>query len=61
MQRQARLLAITEFLRARKTGVTAEQLAERFGVTMRTIYRDLDTLREASLPVLAVRFTGGRV
>ena len=29
MQRQARLLAITEFLRARKTGVTAQQLAER--------------------------------
>ena len=59
MQRQARLLAITEFLRARKTGVTAEQLAERFGVTMRTIYRDLDTLREAALPVLAEQGRGG--
>lgn len=59
MQRQARLLALTEFLRARKTGVTAEQLAERFGVTMRTIYRDLDTLREASLPVLAEQGRGG--
>ena len=59
MQRQARLLAITEFLRARKTGVTAEQLAERFQVTMRTIYRDLDTLREAELPVLAEQGRGG--
>ena len=59
MNRQARLLAITEFLRARKTGVTAEQLAERFGVTMRTIYRDLDTLREAELPVLAEQGRGG--
>ena len=59
MNRQARLLAITEFLRARKTGVTAEQLAERFSVTMRTIYRDLDTLREAELPVLAEQGRGG--
>lgn len=59
MQRQARLLAITELLRARKTGITAEQLAERFGVTVRTIYRDLDTLRDAELPVLAEQGRGG--
>ena len=59
MNRQARLLAITEFLRARKTGVTAEQLAERFGVTMRTIYRDLDTLSEAELPLRAEQGRGG--
>ncbi|MFZ5445978.1 MAG: helix-turn-helix transcriptional regulator [Myxococcota bacterium] len=59
MQRQARLLAITEYLRARKTGVTAQQLAERFGVTLRTIYRDLDTLRDAELPVLAEQGRGG--
>lgn len=59
MQRQARLLAITEFLRARKTGVTAQQLAERFDVTLRTIYRDLDALRDAELPVLAEQGRGG--
>lgn len=50
---------MTEFLRARKTGVTAQQLAERFSVTMRTIYRDLDTLREAEVPVLAEQGRGG--
>lgn len=59
MRRQARLLAITEYLRARKTGVTAQQLAERFGVTLRTIYRDLDTLRDAELPLLAEQGRGG--
>lgn len=59
VQRQARLLAITEYLRARKTGVTAQQIAEKFGVTLRTIYRDLDTLRDAELPVLSEQGRGG--
>jgi predicted DNA-binding transcriptional regulator YafY len=39
--------------------VTAETLAERFGVTVRTIYRDLDTLRAAAMPVSAERGRGG--
>ena len=51
MQRTERLFALTEYLRGRRTGVTAEALAERFGVTLRTIYRDLDTLRMAALPL----------
>jgi predicted DNA-binding transcriptional regulator YafY len=59
MRRQARLFAIAEYLRGRRTGVTAEQLAERFGVTIRTIYRDLDTLRDANLPLQAERGRGG--
>jgi predicted DNA-binding transcriptional regulator YafY len=59
MRRQARLFALTEYLRGRRTGVTAETLADRFGVTIRTIYRDLDTLRDASLPVHADRGRGG--
>src|SRR4029079_11746668 len=52
--------AIAEYLRGRRTGVTAETLAERFGVTLRTIYRDLDSLRNAELPVRADRGRGGR-
>lgn len=59
MKRTERLFALAEHLRGRRTGVTAEQLAERFGVTVRTIYRDLDTLRAASLPVSAERGRGG--
>src|SRR5215468_6328853 len=59
MRRRERLFAIAEFLRGRRTGVTAEQLAERFGVTVRTIYRDLDSLRDASLPLRADRGRGG--
>jgi predicted DNA-binding transcriptional regulator YafY len=59
MQRTERLFALAEYLRGRRTGVTAEVLAERFGVTMRTIYRDLDALRAAAMPVAAERGRGG--
>lgn len=59
MQRTERLFALAEYLRGRRTGVTAEALAERFGVTVRTMYRDLDALRAASLPLAAERGRGG--
>src|SRR5215510_443646 len=59
MRRTERLFALAEYLRGRRTGVTAETLAERFDVTVRTIYRDLDSLRAASLPVGAERGPGG--
>jgi predicted DNA-binding transcriptional regulator YafY len=59
MRRTQRLFALAEYLRGRRTGVTAEALAERFEVTVRTIYRDLDTLRAASMPIGAERGRGG--
>src|SRR5947209_7761297 len=59
MKRTQRLFALAEYLRGRRTGVTAETLAERFEVTVRTIYRDLDALRDAALPVGAERGRGG--
>lgn len=59
MKRTQRLFALAEYLRGRRTGVTAAALAERFGVTLRTIYRDLDSLRAASLPLSAERGRGG--
>jgi predicted DNA-binding transcriptional regulator YafY len=59
MRRTERLFALAEYLRGRRTGVTAEQLAGRFEVTVRTIYRDLDALRDASMPIGAERGRGG--
>jgi predicted DNA-binding transcriptional regulator YafY len=59
VKRTERLFALAEYLRGRRTGVTAEVLAERFEVTIRTIYRDLDALRDASLPLSAERGRGG--
>jgi predicted DNA-binding transcriptional regulator YafY len=61
VKRTERLFALAEHLRARKTGTTAEALAERFGITVRTVFRDLASLREAGLPVSADRGRGGGV
>ena len=59
MRKRSRLFALAEALRARRTGVTAQALADRFGVTLRTIYRDLASLQDAGLPIRADRGRGG--
>jgi predicted DNA-binding transcriptional regulator YafY len=61
MRRTERLFALAEYLRSRRTGVTTVQLAERFEVTVRTIFRDLDALRAAELPLASERGRGGGV
>ncbi|MGN6107979.1 MAG: helix-turn-helix transcriptional regulator [Kofleriaceae bacterium] len=53
------MFAIAEALRARRTGVTAAELADRFGVTLRTIYRDIEALQDAGMPIRADRGRGG--
>jgi predicted DNA-binding transcriptional regulator YafY len=59
MTRTERLFALAEHLRARRTGITAGELAQRFDVTVRTIHRDLTALRAANLPVSSERGRGG--
>src|SRR5437867_1945674 len=59
MRKKSRMFAIAEALRARRTGVTAAELAQRFNVTLRTIYRDLDALQDAGMPIRADRRRGG--
>jgi len=61
MKRTERLFAIAEFLRGRRTGTTAEQIADRFGVSIRTIYRDIDALKFANLPLQTEQGRGGGV
>jgi predicted DNA-binding transcriptional regulator YafY len=50
MQKAERLLAITLLLQARGK-LTAERLAELLGVSVRTIYRDMNSLSLAHVPV----------
>ncbi|EFM10434.1 putative transcriptional regulator [Paenibacillus curdlanolyticus YK9] len=47
-----RLLAITMLLLNRKR-ITAKELSERFEVSLRTIYRDLETINMAGIPVVS--------
>lgn len=55
-----RLFGIVYLLMERKT-VTAAELAERFEVSVRTIYRDIDTLSAAGIPVFCSKGKGGGI
>lgn len=50
----SRLLEIV-YLLLERGSVTATELAERFEVSVRTVYRDMDALGEAGIPVCAER------
>jgi len=56
--RASRLLSILLLLQYR-TRVTAEDLAEEFEVSVRTIYRDIDELGASGVPVYGDRGPGG--
>ena len=56
--RASRLLSILMLLQLRER-LTAEALAAEFEVSVRTIYRDIDKLAEAGVPVYADRGPGG--
>ncbi len=56
--RASRLLSILILLQLR-VRLTAEQLAEEYEVSVRTIYRDIDALSAAGIPVYGDRGPGG--
>lgn len=56
--RASRLLSILILLQLR-TRLTAEALAAEFDVSLRTIYRDIDALSAAGVPVFGDRGPGG--
>lgn len=56
--RLERLDLIARLLRDRP-GITAARLAEELGVSQRSVFRDLDSLRERGIPVDSARGRGG--
>lgn len=55
-----RLIEIIFILTERKK-VTARELAEKFGVSVRTIYRDIDALSSSNIPLYTEKGTGGGI
>ena len=56
----SRLFEIIYILLEKKK-VTAPELAERFEVSVRTIYRDIDALSSAGIPVYCTQGKGGGI
>jgi predicted DNA-binding transcriptional regulator YafY len=52
MNRVDRLMAIVVHLQSRRV-VRAEDIAARFEISVRTVYRDLEALGEAGIPIMA--------
>jgi len=57
MNRIDRLFAILTYLQSKKY-VTAEQIAEKFNISVRTVYRDIKALGESGIPVSFEQFKG---
>lgn len=56
----SRLFQIVYYLMERKN-ITARELAERLEVSSRTIYRDIEVLSQAGIPVYAAKGKGGGI
>lgn len=53
-----RLLAITMLMLGRRR-IGAKELADRFEVSLRTVYRDMETLNQAGIPIVSYAGEGG--
>lgn len=51
MRRADRLIKMTHFLRGRRRAVTAQRIAEEFGICTRTVYRDIQDLMDSGVPI----------
>ena len=58
--RSERLFEIV-FILLNKKRTTAQELAKKFAVSIRTVYRDIDILSCAGIPVYTVQGTGGGI
>src|SRR2546425_3362845 len=61
MRRADRLFQIIQLLRRRRTATTATHIAERLGVSERTVYRDIRDLVLAGTPIDGEAGVGYRV
>jgi predicted DNA-binding transcriptional regulator YafY len=61
MSRATRLLQLLEILRKRRSIVTGAELATATGVSLRTLYRDIEALREQGVTIEGEAGTGYRV
>lgn len=51
----------TVYILLNRRHVTAKELAERFEVSVRTVYRDIEALSQAGVPVYATQGAGGGI
>lgn len=58
--RLERIIAIIMLL-LRKETVTAKEMSELFEVSIRTIYRDIDSINAAGIPIVSVAGVGGGI
>jgi len=61
LSRASRLLSLLEILRKRRSVVTGTELAQATGVSLRTLYRDIEELRAQGVTIQGEAGTGYRV
>ena len=52
MRRADRQIKLVHFLRQRRRAVTAQRIAEQFGICTRTVYRDIQDLMDSGVPIM---------